>query len=774
MKTAIIFNPYGLWDFHANFEVPIYHNLIARGYKVIYLRCGVESQDCDLHQANVIGLRPLNACENCRKHTDAHLKGMGVHYQSVSDYLNPAEATEIKRMISGMDFDQLKSLNLFGINLYEISIGSVHTHFRINQIDFGNESHLTTLRNYVLNSALLIIAGKILLNEEKPDFALIFNGRMAVTRAMVEMCKNHGVRFATHERGLTRGYFLVNINDKCTSHNNAKFISDFNLNHPLKRYEVDLVNKWFGDRLGGKNINWKNFLESSDKSDIFKKSNAKRWVLFTSSTDEFITEPDFQSPLGSQYDWILKTCEIASKNNVELIIRIHPNSYGPNATGKNYDEKKFFDHLKARTDYSNLKIIDSANNVNSYELARTADLVLTFGSTIAIESLLMGKRTYVAANSDWIHCPSILSYLNVPDYDAFLNEEATQAEHQDQDQDESDLILAYRFLFNYLFKGFVNFPFIEQLNQSHNKIHAQRPQDFDVGNYIELDHVVESMLGFKNLIAPNTGYFSDQEIAEEKNAIFQSPITTEKIDISVVITNYNYGVYLRNCVESVIDQDISSVEIIIVDDGSTDDSRAIIDQLMIDYPKQKIIPIFQKNSGQPAIPRNNGIRQARGEFILPLDADDMIARGYLKGCLEIIRKRPEVNLIYADSIHVHPDKNVRHPPGVFAPGRINKANQIVIASLYSKILWEKTGGYKENVRGYEDWDLWLNMSIHGAIPAYFNGVGLIYNAKGTGLFGDAKSKHEKLYAQLILNNISAYNYDRQLVRWAREFQAVHR
>ena len=65
------------------------------------------------------------------------------------------------------------------------------------------------------------------------------------------------------------------------------------------------------------------------------------------------------------------------------------------------------------------------------------------------------------------------------------------------------------------------------------------------------------------------------------------------------------------------------------------------------------------------------------------------------------------------------------------------------------------------------------MSIHGAIPAYFKGVGLIYNAKDSGLFGDAKSKHEKLYSQLILNNVSAYNHDRHLVRWARDFQSIN-
>ena len=768
MKTAIIFNPYGVWDFHANFEVPVYHNLEQRGYKVIYLRCGLDSLDCDLYRSNVVGKRPENACNHCRSFTDRHLKNMGINYKSVSDYLDPDQVAEIKKTIMDMDSENLKNLVLFDINLYEISLGSVHTHFRINSIDMGNFEHVKTLRHYILNAALTLIAGKIIFKENKPDVALIFNGRMATTRAMVELCKDHGVRYTTHERGLTRGYFLVNVEDKCTSHQNAKYIAKYNLNHPLKNHQIQQVKKWFTDRLKGTNINWKNFLDSSRPNDLILKDGKKRWVLFTSSTDEYAAESDFSTPFGTQYDWILKTCEMASLHNVELIIRIHPNSYGRHSTGKNLDEQQFFENLSLRNDFKDLKIVDSTSNVNSYDLAKTADLVLTFGSTIAMESLLLGKRTYVAANSDWIHCPSIRSYLNVSDYAEFLHEQAdpkTSSQLLD-----SDLILAYRFMFNFLFKSFVIFPFIEQISQSQNKINAKNKHDFDVGSYKELDQVVESILGDRDLIERSGGYFDEEDLQQEKNAIWDADSMADAIQISVIITNYNYGVYLRNCVESVIDQDLRGLEIIIVDDGSTDGSHQVIEQLLLDYPEQNIVVIKQNNSGQPAIPRNNGIRQARGEFILPLDADDVIAKGYLKGCLEIIENRPEVNLIYADSIHVHADKNVRHPPGVFATGRINKANQIVIASLYSKNLWEKTGGYKQNVRGYEDWDLWLNMSTQGAISAYFNGVGLIYNAKDSGLFGDAKSKHETLYSQLVLNNIDAYKHERHLVRWARDFQ----
>ena len=99
------------------------------------------------------------------------------------------------------------------------------------------------------------------------------------------------------------------------------------------------------------------------------------------------------------------------------------------------------------------------------------------------------------------------------------------------------------------------------------------------------------------------------------------------------------------------------------------------------------------------------------------------------------------------------------------------ANQIVIESAYSQSLWEKVGGYRENVRGYEDWDMWLNMSLNGAVVAYLESVGLIYNAKDTGLFGNAKTRHDDLYANMIINNRDAFKGNLQAMKWATKYLA---
>src|SRR5690606_3615953 len=88
--------------------------------------------------------------------------------------------------------------------------------------------------------------------------------------------------------------------------------------------------------------------------------------------------------------------------------------------------------------------------------------------------------------------------------------------------------------------------------------------------------------------------------------------------VSIVIPNYNYGRFIAEAIESVLNQTYPNIELIVVDDGSSDDSLEAIRQ----YEK-KLILISQKNSGV-VVARNNGAAKSRGEYISFLDADDVI------------------------------------------------------------------------------------------------------------------------------------------------------
>jgi hypothetical protein len=88
---------------------------------------------------------------------------------------------------------------------------------------------------------------------------------------------------------------------------------------------------------------------------------------------------------------------------------------------------------------------------------------------------------------------------------------------------------------------------------------------------------------------------------------------------SVVITNYNYATYLRESIESALAQTLEGVEVVVVDDGSTDDSRSIIDSY-----GDRVKPVLKANGGQTSA-INAGVRAASGQFVVCLDADDTVA-----------------------------------------------------------------------------------------------------------------------------------------------------
>ena len=112
--------------------------------------------------------------------------------------------------------------------------------------------------------------------------------------------------------------------------------------------------------------------------------------------------------------------------------------------------------------------------------------------------------------------------------------------------------------------------------------------------------------------------------------------------VSVVIPCYNQGHYLEEAIDSVLAQTLQDFEIIVVDDGSTDQFTS---QLLADYRKNKTSVLHTENQGL-ASARNNGIRQASGQYILPLDADDRIGPEYLEKAVRVLDGNPDIGIVY--------------------------------------------------------------------------------------------------------------------------------
>ncbi len=208
--------------------------------------------------------------------------------------------------------------------------------------------------------------------------------------------------------------------------------------------------------------------------------------------------------------------------------------------------------------------------------------------------------------------------------------------------------------------------------------------------------------------------------------------------VSVIIPCYNHGGYLDEAVESVLAQTFQNFEIIIVDDGSTDQSTI---DLLKGYNKPKTFVIRTDNQGL-ASARNNGIKEAKGEYILPLDADDKIGKEYLKKAVKILDENDDIGIVYCESVHFGLKKEPFRLPE-YSFNQILEANIIFCSSFFRKKNWEQVGGFNINlVYGWEDWDFWLSIVELGLKVYRIPEVLFFYRLKEGSMVDSMTDEHE--------------------------------
>lgn len=179
--------------------------------------------------------------------------------------------------------------------------------------------------------------------------------------------------------------------------------------------------------------------------------------------------------------------------------------------------------------------------------------------------------------------------------------------------------------------------------------------------------------------------------------------------ISVIIPCYNDGVFLIEAVDSVLACDYKNLELIIVNDGSTDN---ITLDILTKYKEQGLKVISHPNQGL-SFSRNLGIQLARGEYILSLDADNKIRKGYLDKAIAILDNQA-FDIIYARPFFFGEDIAERKfNTHDFESDQLFVQNFIDACAIYRKTVWEAVGGYDEKLTALEDWEFWINCYIKG-------------------------------------------------------------
>ena len=177
-----------------------------------------------------------------------------------------------------------------------------------------------------------------------------------------------------------------------------------------------------------------------------------------------------------------------------------------------------------------------------------------------------------------------------------------------------------------------------------------------------------------------------------------------------MIANYNYGVYLAESIESALSQSHPRVEVVVVDDGSKDNSLEVAAR----YP---VLLLGQENHGVSAA-RNLGARRAKGEYLVFLDADDVLDRDYVSKCLAtLLQATPSVAYAYT-GMRCFGEENRLIMPRTFDPKALVHESFVNASALVRRTAFDSVGGFDITwVLGHEDRELWIRMLSKG-----FHGV----------------------------------------------------
>ncbi len=182
--------------------------------------------------------------------------------------------------------------------------------------------------------------------------------------------------------------------------------------------------------------------------------------------------------------------------------------------------------------------------------------------------------------------------------------------------------------------------------------------------------------------------------------------------VSIIIPCYNDAQYIEQSINSALNQTYSNKELIVVDDGSNAETKAILNKLVPQITKL----ITQENQGQSRA-RNVGIKEAKGDYILLLDSDDFFESSFCEKAIAVFLKKKEIKIVTCQASLIFEDgsKVVYIPKG----GSISNfifSNSALGTSMFKKADWKVCGGYDEKMRnGFEDWEFFIRLLKSGGM-----------------------------------------------------------
>lgn len=187
--------------------------------------------------------------------------------------------------------------------------------------------------------------------------------------------------------------------------------------------------------------------------------------------------------------------------------------------------------------------------------------------------------------------------------------------------------------------------------------------------------------------------------------------------VSIIIPCYNASKYIEQCINSVLQQDYPNIEIVVVDDGSSDDSLQKLQKF-----KDKIILLEQSNSGA-CVARNKGLDISTGEYIKFLDADDYLADNIISAQVKQLNELDQQSIVYGDYTLVYRNSNILHKNKIVnnscGMAELFENDLLTSTPLHRKQLLQNIDGFDERFKHGQEWNLHIRLAASGVKFIYY-------------------------------------------------------
>jgi glycosyltransferase involved in cell wall biosynthesis/tetratricopeptide (TPR) repeat protein/GT2 family glycosyltransferase len=288
-------------------------------------------------------------------------------------------------------------------------------------------------------------------------------------------------------------------------------------------------------------------------------------------------------------------------------------------------------------------------------------------------------------------------------------------------------------------------------------------QRYSLDEHVE--NIKKIILADNPLLSPSITHSSlNFQLKESAERLIPKISPVNKPTVSVIVPLYNAAAFIAETLQSVVNQSYQDWEIIVVNDGCTDNSIEIVRKFIRKNSERSIYIIEQKNQGETAA-RNRGIGECRGKYVLPLDADDKIHPHMLEKCVRVLEESSDISIVYTD-VQEFGDKHRMVPAAEYSLSTLCKFNYIVSCALFRKEVWEKARGYNANMKDcYEDWDFWICAGEKGFVGKRIPEALFYYRKRNNSGYSRSLERDKEAKARIITNHQKLFS--EKQINWAQ-------